>query len=256
MLTVSDTAYAIAHIRAVEALRPPGERLFDDPLAAVFDAAGAHAAEGTARFLSLPFFADGIRLRTRALDDVVRDALHAGTRQLVLVGAGFDTRARRLDEVRTTGTRAFEVDLAPVLDARHTLLSAAHAPDAPWDCAVPCDFSAPDLASTFVEALVAAGLRTDAPAVFVCEGVLAYLDRASIERTLAAVYRACAPGSRLAFDYGAYFFAEDSAEPVVRAAGFEGYDEVTYDVLWRRYLPGEPHENAWVCRLAVATRTA
>ncbi len=254
MLTVSDTAYAIAHIRAAESLRPPAERLFDDPFAAIFDAAGAHAAEGTERFVSLPFFVDGIRLRTRGIDDAVRDALRAGVRQLVLVGAGFDSRARRLDEVRSTGTTAYEVDLSPVLDTRHALLDAAGVADAPWDRAVPCDLTDPTLATTFANSLAASGFRTSEPAVFVWEGVLTYLDRASIDRSLSAMARAAAPGSRVVFDYGAFFFSEDSAEPAVRAAGFDGYEEVTYDALWRRYLPGAPHENAWVCRLAIATR--
>src|ERR1700733_13949251 len=69
MLTVADTAFATAAVRAEEALRPPDERLFEDPYAGLFWAAGSHAEEGTQRFLSLPFFRDGIRLRTRFIDD-------------------------------------------------------------------------------------------------------------------------------------------------------------------------------------------
>ena len=60
--SVADTAFSIAVVRAEEALLPEGERLFDDPFAAIFAAAGAHAAESTQRFLDLPFFRDGIRL--------------------------------------------------------------------------------------------------------------------------------------------------------------------------------------------------
>ena len=94
MLTVADTAFAIAAVRAEEAARPADERLFDDPYAALFRAAGAHAEAGTQRFLDLPFFRDGIRLRTRFIDDALADALATGIDQVVLLGAGFDVRAR------------------------------------------------------------------------------------------------------------------------------------------------------------------
>ncbi|HEY2370443.1 MAG TPA: hypothetical protein VGH87_28800 [Polyangiaceae bacterium] len=50
-LTVADTAYSIAAIRADE------HELFEDPYAKHFAASGAHAEEGTRRYLSLPFFA-------------------------------------------------------------------------------------------------------------------------------------------------------------------------------------------------------
>src|SRR5262245_2989141 len=53
--TVADTAFSIAVVRAEEASRPDGERLFADPYASAFAAAGAHVAESTQRFLDLPF---------------------------------------------------------------------------------------------------------------------------------------------------------------------------------------------------------
>src|SRR5689334_13062137 len=99
MLTAADTAFSIARVRMMEGERPAAERLFEDPYAEVFSAAGAHAAEGTKRFLELPFFVDAIRLRTRFIDDVVRDALRAGVDQIVLLGAGFDARGLRLPEI-------------------------------------------------------------------------------------------------------------------------------------------------------------
>jgi O-methyltransferase involved in polyketide biosynthesis len=58
MLTASDTAFSIAHVRALEGDRPPEERLFEDPYAAIFSAAGAHAAEGIRRFVEAPFFVE------------------------------------------------------------------------------------------------------------------------------------------------------------------------------------------------------
>ena len=68
---VADTAFSVAAVRAEEGDLPEGERLFTDPSAAAFAAAGAHATESTQRYLDLPFFREGIRLRTRFVDDCV-----------------------------------------------------------------------------------------------------------------------------------------------------------------------------------------
>ncbi len=65
-----------------------------DPYASLFAADGSHATESTQRFLDLPFFRDGVRLRTRYIDDAVREGLKAGLGQVVLLGAGLDTRER------------------------------------------------------------------------------------------------------------------------------------------------------------------
>src|SRR4051794_17738665 len=45
--------------------------------------------------------------RTCFFDDAVRDAIRDGARQVVIVGAGFDTRAYRLQQ---PGVQFFEVD--------------------------------------------------------------------------------------------------------------------------------------------------
>jgi O-methyltransferase involved in polyketide biosynthesis len=85
MLTVADTAFSIAVVRAEEADRPDAERLFDDPYASLFREAGAHAAEATQRYLDLPMFREGIRLRTRFIDDGVREGLATGLRQFTAI---------------------------------------------------------------------------------------------------------------------------------------------------------------------------
>ncbi|HTL32126.1 MAG TPA: class I SAM-dependent methyltransferase [Kofleriaceae bacterium] len=111
MLTPFDTAFSIAAVRDDERLLPVKERLFDDPYAGLFRAAGAHAEEGTKRFLALPFFKDGIRLRTRFIDDVLGKALEDGIDQIVLLGAGFDARAFRIPAIIARRARVYEIDL-------------------------------------------------------------------------------------------------------------------------------------------------
>lgn len=256
MLTVSDTAYAIAAIRAMESSLPVTARLFDDPWAAVFAAAGAHAAEGTARFVALPFFCDGIRLRTRYFDDVVRDALAAGVAQVVILGVGFDARGARLPEVVAHGAKVYEVDLAPLLDARREILAAAGVASPPHVAAVPCDLAVPDLHRELSAALVAAGFRDDRPALYLCEGLFSYLSADVVARVLRFMATHGAPGTRAAFDYGDGYLWPDSLPDLARRSGFDDVDEVSYDALWRRHLAGDPHEAAVVCRAAVVVRRA
>lgn len=98
-LTVADTAYSIAVVRAEE------KELFSDPYAHLFAEAGAHAEEGTRRYLALPFFREGIRLRTRFIDDFVRANLG---NEVVILGAGFDARAMRMPELARK--RVVEID--------------------------------------------------------------------------------------------------------------------------------------------------
>src|SRR5262245_22416305 len=165
MLTVSDTAYAIAVIRAREAELAESERLFEDPYARIFAAAGEHAREGTERVLSLPFLRDAIRLRTRHVDDVVRDAITRGARQLVLMGAGFDARALRLQEIARSGVRTFEIDLPALLETKRALLEGSGVAIPASVHHVACDFTGA-FAARLVEDLVAGGFERGEPAMF------------------------------------------------------------------------------------------
>ncbi len=253
MLTPADTAYAIATIRADERALAPTERLLDDPFAAIFAAAGAHAREGTERFLALPFFRDGVRLRTRCIDDVLRDALAAGIGQVVLLGAGFDMRGLRLPAIARHGATVFEVDFAALLARKRSLLDAAGVTASPAVRAVPADFDAPDVGAMLDAALAEEGFRAGAGRVFVCEGVMAYIARASFDALVAFALGAGGPGSVFVFDHGALSFDPDGAEAWALAQGFARFDVHAGDDLWRRYLPGEPHENAWFMRVGVGT---
>lgn len=253
MQTVSLTAYAIATARAMERELPEAERLFDDPFATIFAAGGAEAAEGTKRFLELPFLRDAIRLRTRFNDDFVRDGLARGLDQVVLMGAGFDARALRIPEIAQRGARVYEVDFAVVLDRKRELLAAAGIASPPHRFAVACDFMNPEFPEALTRDLVAKGFRVGGGAIFVWEGVLAYIDRAAIDRTLTFMARVGGPKSRLTFEYGGDVFAPDTAATVTAAAGFDRLEEHGYAELWKRWLHGEPHENAAIVRAAVAS---
>lgn len=231
MASVADTAYSIARVRADE------RELFDDPFASRFTPTG-DAIDATERFLSLPFFRDGIRLRTRFIDDFVRSGVAAGFDKVVILGTGFDTRALRMPELaRTT---VYEVDFAEQLEKKRAVLgpAPAHVVD------VACDFNEPEFD-------VALEQKLAGPALFVWEGVIGYIGVDVIDRTLAMMARI---GGRAVFNYGQAIFDPEPAEAHVRRAGFTSFEVFGFDELWRRYLPGEPHLAAPYALMGVASR--
>jgi methyltransferase (TIGR00027 family) len=253
MLTSADTAYAIAHMRAEEGRRPVAERLFEDPYAGLFADSGSHAMEGTRRFLALPFFLDGVRLRTRAYDDFVREGLAAGVTQIVLLGAGFDARGLRLPEIPAHGARVYEVDFPDQLANKRRVLAAGGVALPPWVVHVGCDLAAPGFEERLAAALEAAGFRLGGGARVIMEGVAAYIDRATLDRSLGFVVRACGRGSTVGLEFAEGVFDKGPANARLHGLGFTRWEEVGFDALWRRYLPGEPHPNAAYVKIGFAT---
>jgi methyltransferase (TIGR00027 family) len=249
--TVADTAFSIAVVRAEEGRRPRAERLFDDPYASLFAAGGAHAAESTQRFLDLPFFIDGVRLRTRFIDDAVREGLEAGLDQVVLLGAGFDARGLRMPEIRRASV--YEVDTAEQLARKRRVLAAAGVKVPARVRYVPFDFDCSDYEAALAAALEAAGFRSRAGALFVWEGVIGYIGSDEIDRNLRFMATEGGPRSRLVFTFAESTFDPDTAAERTGRAGFSSCEEFGGDELWRRYLPGEPaYPHAFVMKLGLA----
>jgi len=129
--------------------------------------------------------------RTVAIDDAVR--AHPGT-QLVILGAGLDTRSWRLPELAETVV--WELDHpASQRDKRDRLGSPT--PTAREVRFVPVDFASDDLDAC----LASAGHDARTPTTWVWEGVVPYLTRADIRATLGMVGRRSAPGSTLIVNY-------------------------------------------------------
>jgi methyltransferase (TIGR00027 family) len=250
--SVADTAFSIAVVRADEGRHPPGERLFEDPYAALFAAAGAHAADSTQRFLDLPGFYPGVRMRTRFVDDAVRDGLAGGLQQVVLLGAGFDARGMRMPEIGARGATVYEVDTPEQLARKRTILAGGGIKVPAHIRYVPFDFDEVDL-SLLTVALEEKGFRRRGGAMFVWEGVIGYIADDVIDRTLRFIADEGGPGTRVVFTYGKWSFDPDTAATRTRRMGFRACEELGGDELWRGYLKGEPFEGSFVMRLGVAT---
>jgi methyltransferase (TIGR00027 family) len=252
--TVADTAFSIAVVRAEEGSRPEGERLFVDPYASTFAATGAHAAESTQRFLDMPFFRDAVRLRTRFLDDCVRDGLAAGLDQVVLLGAGFDARGLRMSEIEARRATVFEVDTPYQMDRKRRALASAGVKLPAHVVYVPFDFDTADFDSELRDALEMAGFRPGAGAIFVWEGVIGYIDDAAIDQSLRFMASTGGPRTRAAFTFAdEAFLGHETMAARTKRCGFASYEAIAGDGLWRRYLSGEPHPNAWLTKVGLAT---
>lgn len=137
---------------------------------------------------------DTIPIRVAVIDAALVEAIEHGCRQVVLLGAGFDTRAHRLDAL--TGLKVFEVDHpATQADKRERVRALPRAKaEVVWTAV---DFERDSLA----ERLAAAGHDAATPTVWVWEGVVMYLADAAVSSTLAAVRARSAAGSTLVLHY-------------------------------------------------------
>jgi methyltransferase (TIGR00027 family) len=169
------TAYWIAAVRAGESGRP--DRLFDDPYAAALAGPRGVAIRQSSERASggenayLP-------VRTRYFDDVlVRAATGGGADQVVLLGAGLDTRAFRLP--LPEHVRVFELDRAEILAEKNGILVAMGARARCARQVVPVD-----LREGCSSELRAAGFDPGAVTVWVAEGLLFYLAEETVRSVL------------------------------------------------------------------------
>jgi methyltransferase (TIGR00027 family) len=137
---------------------------------------------------------DIIPLRVSKVDAELTAAIEGGCRQLVLLGAGLDTRAYRMPVL--AGIPVYEVD-HPATQAYKQRRAAPLAPLARSVTFVPVDFESDSLA----ERLSRTGFRSDEPTVWVWEGVIMYLTDEAVRGTLSDVARCSAPGSILIANY-------------------------------------------------------
>jgi methyltransferase (TIGR00027 family) len=218
------TAVGVARVRALESERE--KALFHDPLAAAFTAAGGlPKVTGTPprRWVAVAF---SIVIRTRFLDELLAEAMAAGVRQVVLLGAGMDSRAYRLDW--PAKTRFFEVDTAEPLDFKESVLRAERAEPRCERITVPVD-----LREDWPTVLAAAGHDLDAPTVWIAEGLLIYLPADAVDRLLGQIGHLSAPGSRMGLTLGSRGVLERFAE-----------DQETAASMWVSEMPEDP--IAWL----------
>lgn len=149
-------------------------------------------------------------VRTHYFDEYFHAAMRAGIRQMVILAAGLDSRAYRLDW--PAGTTVFEIDQPKVLEYKTSTLDA-HGAD-PRAHRIPV---AVDLRDDWPAALTDAGFDSAEPTAWLAEGLLPYLPPDAQDRLFELVTTHSAPGSQIAVEaFSMDLSAQNDQDRIVR----------------------------------------
>ncbi len=210
----------------------------------------------------------GMYLRTRFMDDALEECLKDGVRQVVILGAGFDSRGYRFEN-KLSRVRFIEVDYGPTQEYKKRRVKEVLGKVPDHVQYVPMDFTKDDLLTQ----LKTGGYSETVKTLFIWEGVTMYIPETGVRATLNFVRDHSAAGSRIAFDYFLsrmslvnnlaslntkwgepyiFGFPGEDAATFVRGAGLEVISDQKYYQLVKRYamkadgtfpLPGTPQDS-------------
>lgn len=185
------SGFVTTYLRAVESAR--NDRIINDPFAELLTRKQQPKIEKFTREVSSElssFPEDVIAFRTRYLDEQLH---HRDPRilQIVILGAGLDARAYRLESLR--GCHVLEVDQSgAAFEHKADVMKELHAPLIAQN--VDCIVS--NLAEAGLEAnLMGHGFNPTMPTFWVMEGLIPYIERSSIVELLKTIDYLSAPGS-------------------------------------------------------------
>lgn len=267
----SKTAAQMALSRAIESRMPAVDRVCFDPFAERFLGAPYRML-----LIARPLRASIVRIiesrfaghhhyvlvRTRYIDDFLDQHLTPDVRQLVILGAGYDSRAYRFGD-RLRQVAVFEVDHPATSRRKLSAVEKILGSVPPHVTYVPVDFDRDALGAR----LEGAGYRSDLRTIFLWEGTTPYLSAEAVDETLRFVRSSSASGSIILFDYvlrsvldgtcparGAhnerdrmkttsepfvFGIDEDEVEAFLSARGFCDVHDIGGDALRTRYLRGD-----------------
>ena len=201
----SKTAMGIAMDRALESMKPEGERICYDPYAIHFinpdmldwavrnpDKAKAIREE---RERLVPGSQNSIIARVRYFDDFVKGSIDDGLGQLVILGAGYDTRAYRM--VGLKKIRTFEVDHPVTQVVKKEKIKEIFGGLTDNVVYIPVDLGTEDLSQKLLDAGYDRSLKT----LFLMEGLLYYLSPDVVDEILSFIVKNSGEGSSIIFDY-------------------------------------------------------
>ena len=188
-------------MRAIETLKPEADRIVSDPYAKALVPGGImfsismwiiksglyeRIAPGAAAF---------IVGRERYIDDYLQACLSAGFDQIVILGAGFDTRAFRIPGIEQT--RVFEIDQPATQAVKLERLKKVINPLPAHITFVPADLNTQQLD----EVLRSGGYDERGKTLFIWQGVIYFLQPEGVDSTLAFIADHSRPDSAVIFDY-------------------------------------------------------
>jgi methyltransferase (TIGR00027 family) len=201
----SKTAETIAVVRVSESRKPEDERVCYDPYAIRFISQevldfAAHNPEKYKAFVArnerlVPGASNSIVARVRFFDDIVKSSINDGLEQLVILGAGYDTRAYRIEgldkvkvlEVDHPATQSIKIEkITEIFSSLHD-----HVTYVPTDLEV----------DEFGQRLLERGYNKSLKTLFIMEGILMYLSPEIVEEILSFIVHNSGKGSAILFDY-------------------------------------------------------
>jgi methyltransferase (TIGR00027 family) len=263
-------------------MKPAGERICYDPFARQF--------VSSAFLYFIKFFVDigypekagpgvmgFLAARARYIDDYLQSCIKEGLEQLVILGAGYDSRAYRFEQLKSR--KVFEVDHPATQEAKLAKLKKILGRLPEHVVYVPIDFTQ----ETLEKRLYESGYDRELKTLFIWEGVTQYLTPEAADSTLAFVARNSGRGSSIIFDYiytsllngtfkrgevkrmrryrgftgeGLTFGIEESTiEDFLGQRGFEQIKNVTNEFLKQAYFTGVNQKRQVASGYAIASAT-
>jgi methyltransferase (TIGR00027 family) len=216
----SKMAELIALHRFAESRKPEDERICCDPYAVYFSnpetlAFAASNPEKTKEMSEyyerlFPGLGNSVRARVRYFDDFVKNSLEEGLKQLVILGAGYDTRAYRIEGLKGK-VRVFEVDHPDTQSVKIEKIKKifGYLPD--HVTYVPVDFETENLG----ERLVSQGYDRLLKTLFLMEGLVMYIPPEAVDETLSFIVQNSGKESAILFDYYPESLVDGSCESEV-----------------------------------------
>ena len=241
---VSTTAEAVCAYRAIAAQHPDPKLRNPDDLAAKLcrsrmvlprDYASARPFIDNSGETYAPYFF--VNARTHYIDAALRRAAEEGATQVVVLGAGFDSRAYRF-RASHPQLRFFEVDLPATIEAKQKRLAELYGAVPAYVRYAPIDFNTQKLE----DVLLGQGYDPAQRTFFILEGVVMYVSDAGNGATFRFIRSRSGSGSRVVYDYVLRRVIEGRYE------GLYGAGSIAIAVA----VAGEPYVSGWTPRQAAA----
>lgn len=188
----------MAVIRSLESKKPAGKRICYDPFAQKKVGPGYYLLESAfnayAEWRS-PGLIGFVVSRTRYIDDYLEKCLDSATKQVIILGAGLDSRAYRFAILKGP-VKVFEVDQPATQTAKIDRVKKIFHEIPKHVTFIPLDFNEETL-----EKLVKCGYNRLLKTLFIWEGVIPYLHSEAVDAILAWVRSNSAQGSSIIFDF-------------------------------------------------------
>jgi methyltransferase (TIGR00027 family) len=203
MKSPSKTAEEVTLIRIIESTKPEDERICYDPLAIHFispETLELHQKNpeiDKEKQIVFKGVANTIAARVRYFDDFVKKSIDEGIEQLVILGAGYDTRAYRIESLKGD-VKVFEVDHPGTQGLKVEKLKEFFESIPDYVEYVSVNFEI----ETLDQKLLNSGYNSSRKTLFIMEGLTMYISPEAVDEILSFIVENSGSGSAVIFDYG------------------------------------------------------